>query len=135
MVKTVIDSAMDAHLNEIANFGDRMTICRLAPIDYNEANQSITQATSGKSLGQQTLTLSNGLGTYSFQTGDTSGRKAQVVEQTSITLSETANANHLALLSTVRSALLLVTTITSQAVTAGNTATVQTFDLEVRDPT
>ena len=61
------------------------------------------------------------------------GRPA--AEQASITVSLTANANHLAVVSDARSALMLVTEITSQAVTLGNTATVQAWDLEVRDPT
>jgi len=135
MTKFVVDSAMDAHLLEIANYGIAMQLCRLAPISYHEAVKTVTENSSGVALGKKTLTLSAGQGTYSLQNGDTSGRKCAVMSQSSITLSETANANHLALVSDARSALLLVTTVTSQAVTAGNTAATSMFDLEVRDPT
>lgn len=135
MTKTLIDSALDALLLEVANFGSQMHLCRLAPISYHEAVNSVTQNTSGVSMGQKTLTLSMGAGTYSAQNGDVSGRKVAVMSQTSITLSETGNVNHLAIVSVTRSALLLVTTVTSQAVTAGNTAATSMFDLEARDPT
>ena len=79
--------------------------------------------------------LSDGAGDWTIADGDTSGRKATLAEQATLTVSLGGNANHLAVVSDARSALLLVTEITSQAVTAGNTATIQTFDLEVRDPT
>jgi hypothetical protein len=96
---------------------------------------TVTQNQSGVALMQQTLTTSLGLGTYVSTAGLVSGRRLNVATQATITVSETANANHLAIVSTVRSALLLVTTVTSQAVTAGNQATVSSFNLEVRDPT
>jgi hypothetical protein len=135
MVKSVVTSAYEDHLMHIANFGNRLTVCRLAPINYHEAVTTVTQNQSGVALMQQTLTTSLGLGTYVSTAGLVSGRRLNVATQATITVSETANANHLAIVSTVRSALLLVTTVTSQAVTAGNQATVSSFNLEVRDPT
>ena len=134
MTKTIVTSAYEDHLLHIANFGIRMTLCRVAPINYAEAVLTVTQNTSGVALGEKTLTLSNNGATYNTTTGLTSGRRLNVAAQTSITLSETANANHLAIVSNTRSALLLVTTVTSQAVTAGNTAQTSAFNLEVRDP-
>lgn len=135
MTKTVVTSAYQDQLMHIANFGDRMTICRLAPLNYAEAVLTVTQNTSGVALMQSALTTSLGLGTYSSQVGLVSGRRVHVATQATMTVSETANANHLAIVSTVRSALLLVTTLTSQAVTAGNQATASSFNLEIRDPT
>ena len=134
MVKFVTDSADDAHLLEIANFGDRITFCSSDPPDYHAA-VTVADATSGAALGTAVLTLSDGAGDWDLADGDVSGRKLTLAEQASITVSLTANANHAAVVSDARSALLLVTEITSQAVTQGNTATIQTFDLEVRDPT
>ena len=134
MTKSIISSIQQIALMQLANNGDRMTLCRLAPLNYAEANQSVTQSTSGVSMGPKTLTKSLGLGTYSAQAGDTSGRKVSVMSQSSITFSETGNVNHVAILDTVNSALLLVTTVTSQAVTAGNTGITSMFDFEVRDP-
>ena len=133
-MKTVIDSAMDAHLLEIVNFGDAVTICNSAPPDYHAA-VTVASATSGSALLKKTLTLSDGAGSWAIADGDVSGRKATMSEQATIPVSETSNANHLAIVSDARSALLLVTTVTSQAVTQGNTATIQAFDIEVRDPT
>lgn len=135
MAKTIVTSAYEDHLMHIANFGIRATLCRLAPINYHEAVTTVTQNTSGVALGEKTLTLSLNAGTYITTVGLTSGRRLNVAAQTSITLSETANCNHLAIVSNTRSALLLVTTVTSQAVTAGNTAQTSAFNLEVRDPT
>jgi len=135
MTKTVVQTIQNSALFELANFGNKMHLCRLAPISYAEAVQTVTQNQSGVALGAVTLTLSFGAGTYSLQNGAVSGRRATVVSQSAITLSETANANHLAIVSDTRSALLLVTTVTSQAVTAVNQAATSMFDLEVRDPT
>jgi len=135
MTKTVITSAHEAHLLQIANFGEAMHVNRLAPTTYHEAVTSLTGNTSGTSLMRKTLTLSLGAGTYVTTVGLVSGRRLFTNTQASITVSETGNANHLAVVSDTRSALLLVTTITSQAVTAGNTAQVNAFNLEVRDPT
>ena len=135
MIKTVTDSANDAHLLEIANFGDAVHINRLAPTNYHEAVTTLSQNTSGTALLRNTLTLSDGAGDWTIGEGDTDGRKVNLAQQATITISETDNANHLSIVSDVRSALLLVTTVTSQAVTAANTATINTFDLEVRDPT
>ena len=134
MVKTVIDSAMDAHLLEIVNFGATLHVCTSAPPDYQGA-VLVAANNSGSSLLAHTLTLSDTGGDWTLANGDVSGRKATLAEQATITVSATGNANHLAIVSDTRSALLVVTEITSQALTAGNTATVQTFDLEVRDPT
>jgi len=135
MTKSVVTSAYEDGLRHIANFGQTMHLCRVAPLDYNQAVQTATQAQSGVALGKSTLTLSVNQGTYTTTTGLTSGRRLNITTQTTITLSETANANHLAIVSDTRSALLLVTTITSQAVTAGNTAATSSFNLEIRDPT
>lgn len=135
MAKSVISSAHEAHLLQIANFGDAMHVCRLAPISYHEAVLSSTQNTSGTALMRKALTLSLGAGTYITTVGQVSGRRLFVNTQASITVSESGNANHLAVVSDTRSALLLVTTITSQQVTGGNTAQVNAFNLEVRDPT
>ena len=134
MTKTAVDSIHDAALLELVNFGDRLTITVSAAVDYHSA-VTVADATSGAALGTIALTLSDGAGDWALSDGDVSGRKANLAQQTSITISLTANANHLAVVSDARSALLIVTSVTSQAVTLGNTATVNTFDLEVRDPT
>src|SRR5262245_23122863 len=110
MVKSVISSAYQDHLMHIANFGDRMTICNTPPLSYAQAVLTPTESQSGASLMRSALTTSLGLGTYSSQAGVVSGRRLTVMSQATLTVSETGNANHLALVSTVRSALLLATT-------------------------
>ena len=132
MTKSAVDSLSQAYLNELINLGDQMNVCYQAPTSYTEA---VVESGTGFSIGVKTLTLSEGQGTYTSADGDSSGRKVTVAQQTSITMSYDANANHIAIVSTANSALLIVTSLTSQAVVAGNSATVSAFDLEVRDPT
>jgi hypothetical protein len=68
--------------------------------------------------------------------GDVSGRKVRVNAQTGISVTNSGTAQHIALVkNTSTTALLYVTTTTSQALTAGNTVNTPVWDIEILDPT
>jgi len=64
--------------------------------------------------------------------GDTSGRKVTQAQKSAITIDSSGTATHVCLAS--GSALLYVTTCTSQVLTAGGTVTVPAWDIEIADP-
>lgn len=127
MTKFVLDAALDAYLAYIADLGDKLIICSTAPTTFTEANVTYN-------LGAVTLTEGGGNGDYTIGNGDTNGRKLTVAQQTGISVTASATATHIAIVDSVGSVLLVVTSLSSsQAVTSGNTATVNAFDLEVAD--
>lgn len=127
MARFANDAVMDAALDYIANNGGRMDICATQPTTY-------TEATSTKSLGSTTLTTGAGNGDYTKANGDTSGRKLTVAAQAGISIGTSGTADHLAI-TDGSATLIYVTTITSQAVTSGNTADTSAWDIEIADPT
>jgi len=130
MAKTVDDVVLDAALNHIKTTADKLVVCIGAPVSYAEAN---TNSPSGKRCGQRAITSANFTGPVN---GDVSGRKLTVDQQTGITVDVTGTADHVALVDDTASVLLAVTSLSaSQAVTAGNSMTVNAFDLEIADPT
>ncbi len=130
MAKTVDDVVLDAALNHIKTTADKLVVCIGAPVSYAEAN---TNSPSGKRCGQRAITSANFTGPVN---GDVSGRKLTVNQQTGITVDVTGTADHVALVDDTASVLLAVTSLSaSQAVTAGNSMTVNAFDLEIADPT
>lgn len=130
MAKTVDDAVLDTALNQIKTTADKLVVCIGAPVSYAEAN---TNSPSGKRCGQRAITSANFTGPVN---GDVSGRKLTVNQQTGITVDVTGTADHVALVDDTASVLLAVTSLSaSQAVTAGNSMTVNAFDLEIADPT
>lgn len=130
MTKTVDDVVLDAALNQIRTSADKLVVCIGAPANYTEAN---TNSPTGKRCGQRTITSANFTGPAN---GDVNGRKLTINQQTGITVDVSGTADHVALVDDTASVLLAVTALAaSQAVTAGNTMTVNAFDLEIADPT
>ncbi len=130
MAKTVDDGVLDAALNQIRTTADRLVVCIGAPLTYAEANAN---SPTGKRCGQRAITSANFTGPVN---GDVSGRKLTVNQQTGIPVDVSGTADHVALVDDTASVLLAVTSLSaSQAVTAGNTMTVNVFDLEIADPT
>lgn len=127
MARSVNDAVLDAALNHIADNGTRMDVCAGEPTTY-------TAATSTNSLANFTLTAGAGNGDYTLANGDTSGRKVTVSAQTGATINTSGTADHLAITDGT-STLLFVTTITSQAITAGGTVDTNAWDIEIADPT
>lgn len=127
MAKFLADSALDALLARL-DLCDKATICEGQPATYAAAT---TAPGTGNKLGEVAIDS----GDFTKANGDTSGRKSTFAQQTgvSIATSSATAADHLALVDDGGSELILVTTITAQPVTAGNTATINSFKLEVAD--
>lgn len=120
------DATLDGMLDYIADNCTRVTICSTQPTTYTEANATYA-------LADVTVTAGAGSGDFTIGNGDTSGRKLTLLQQTGVTVDASGTAQHIALLDVTGTALLAVTTCTSQSVTSGNTATINAFDLELRD--
>lgn len=127
MAKFARDQVMDNALSVIADNVNYLTVCTEQPGTIGSA---ITQASN--LLARHFLSA----GDYTIGDGDSSGRKITIAQQTSITVSATGNGNHVALVevSAGVTTLYYVTTATSQELTSGNTLTVNSFDIEIADP-
>lgn len=123
MGKSIHDDVLDAALSYLQDNGNEMNVCSQEPTTYTEAHSTYM-------LAQQAL----GAGDYTIANGDTSGRKVTVAEQADISVTNSGDATHVAIVDTVNSKLLLVTTCTTQTLTSGNTVTVPAFDDEIADP-
>lgn len=126
MGKLVPDARLDIFLAAIANECTRVTICSTQPTTYTEANATYA-------LADVTVTAGDGNGDFTIGNGDTNGRKLTLLQQTGVTVDTSGTAAHIALLDVAGTELLAVSTCTSQAVTAGNTATINAFDIEISD--
>ncbi len=127
MAKFLDDSALDALL-AVLETADQVVICAGQPVSYAEATTDLGSG-SGKALGEAAITS----GDWTKADGDTSGRKTTFAQQTGVTIDVTGTADHLAFVDDGGSTLLFVTTLTSQALTAGGTATINSFKVEVGD--
>lgn len=126
MAKLVPDARLDIFLAAIADECTRVTICSTQPTTYTEGNATYA-------LADITVTAGAGAGDFTIGNGDTNGRKLTLLQQTGVTVDTSGTAQHIALLDVAGTELLAVTTCTSQAVTAGNTATINAFDIEISD--
>ena len=121
MAKSVHNDVLDAMLDEIAT-ATIMTACSAEPTTRTEAVTTYALAD---------VTMAGG--DYTNADGDSSGRKVTVAQKTGVTIDTTGTATHVALCDGVD--LLYVTTCTSQALTALNTMTFNSWKVEVADPT
>ena len=124
MAKWQNDLMLDAALDYIKNNTTQLCVCSAQPTTYAEATATYK------------LALKTGLTSGSFTgpaNGDTSGRKVTINQQATIAVDSSGTATHVALCS--GTALLYITTVTSQGLTAGNTVTVPAWDIEIADAT
>jgi len=128
MAKFVADLAMDAMLDYLASNGSRITVNSSYSTSYAVMNE-----TTGNMLARSTAAISSG--DYTLDNGDADGRKITTPAQSDVTVAASGTANHVAILSTALSSVLLVTSCTTQSLTTGNTVTVPAFDDEIGDPT
>lgn len=124
MGKSVHDLVLDAALDYLSANGNKECVCSTEPTNY-------TEATATYMLAETTRTS----GDYTKANGDTSGRKTTVAAKNGVSVTNTGTAAHLAIVDTVNSRLLAVTTCTSQVLTAGNTVNIPAHDYEIGDPT
>ena len=117
------DTAFDSGLSYLDTNGTRIDICSQEPTTY-------TEATSTYTLGNKT-----GLNTGAPQDGATNGRRVIVPAITDGSVTGTATATHWAL--TDGASLLLATGAlsSSQAVTSGNTFTLDAISITFADAT
>jgi hypothetical protein len=125
MAKSINSIVLDQALNYLKNNGTRLCVCSAQPTTY-------TEAITTYKLAIKTISSTDFTGPAA---GDTSGRKITVNQQSGIPVDTSGTATHVAIADSVNSALLLVTTCTSQALTQGNTVTVPAFKDEIADPT
>lgn len=125
MAKAAHDDVMDGALLVIKNNVTRQVACSAQPTTFTEANSTYA-------LADVTMTSSD----FTIANGDTSGRKVTVAAKSGVLIDTSGTANHVALLDVVNSKLLLVTTCTSQALTANgsNTVNFPAWDDEIADP-
>lgn len=115
------DEVFDQGLDYADTNGTRIDICSQEPVSYAEATSTYT-------LGNKT-----GLNTGATQNGATDGRRVIVPAITDGSVTGTATATHWAL--TDGSAVLIATGAlsSSQAVTSGNTFTLDAISITIRD--
>jgi len=127
MGKLVPDAILDTMLEVIADGVDRIDICKDTPTDYSTATTAGTH-----SLGSVAVTAGAGNGDWTLGNGDTNGRKLTLAQQTGVSIGTSGTATHIAG-TDGSSVFYFATTCTSQAVTSGNTATINAFDIEISD--
>ncbi len=124
MAKFIIDAAMDAELDYIAG-------CTILFILSGEPS-SYSDAAATKDLATHVLTS----GDFSKANGDASGRKLTLAAQNGITVDHSGTATYWAIGISASSTLVAYGTLTSQALTAGNTVNFPATDVdEIADPT
>lgn len=132
MAKWINDSALDAALTYIcgATGGNARALvaCSAQPTTY-------VQAFTTYALADVAMTAGDGQGDFTIANGDSSGRKLTTLQQSNVTVDASGTATHVAIVDTVGSVLLAVTTCTSFALTIGSTVTFPAFDFEIGDPT
>jgi len=124
------DSMMDAALSWVKTNGVKMYVTT-ASID-SASTPSYTKITSTAAL-TAAISMSS-LASVSLADGDTSGRKLSVPQKASIAVTGSGTAARVCLVNSSGSVVTYVTTCTSQALASGNTITIPTWDIEVRDP-
>lgn len=133
MAKSVNDLVLDAALDKIA-LADLMTVCSAQPLTAAEA-MTDHDGTAGK---YKIADVAVAGGDFVKAAGDTSGRKTTVAQKADVPIDVSATATHIALVDTTpgvgAEVLLYVTTCTSQALSAGGTVTIPSWDIEIADP-
>ena len=119
----IYDEAFDSGIDNLDTLGTRIDICSSEPTTY-----ALATTDASVSLGNKT-----GLNTGVPEDGATDGRRVIVPAITDGTVTETATATHWAL--TDNTSILLATGLlsSSQAVTDGNTFTLDAISITIRD--
>ena len=121
---------MDAALSWIKTNGVKLVVTT-ASID-SASTPSYTKITTTAALTGLQVT---GLAGVAVGDGDTSGRKLPVPQLASVAVTASGTAARVALVNSSGNVVAYVTTCTSQVLTSGNTVTIPTWDIEIRDPT
>lgn len=106
----------------VASGATRMVATNGQPASFAAAN-------SGK-LAEAPLTSAD----FSFAAGDLSGRKVTVAAKSGLAVVAAGTADHVALLDVAGARLLYVTTCPSQALVAGGTVSIASWNIEIGAP-
>jgi len=126
MGKSVNDLVLDASHDYMITNGDKQVACSAEPTTYAEANATYMLAN---------VALVGGDYTKAAGAGTPAGRKCTVAAKSGVTISNSGTATHVAIIDTVNSALLRVTTCTSLALTAGQTVNFGSWAFDIDGPT
>src|SRR3972149_7057221 len=118
MAKLVDDTVLDGALNIIKNNATQVSVCSTQPTTYTQAITTYMLAI------KSTLTGTD----FTVANGDTNGRKVTMGQQSAISVTNSGDAQHVALCG-VASTLYYVTTCTLQTLTAGNTVTIPAWKI------
>lgn len=131
MSKSVSSTVLDTALNYLKNNGDDLVLCDGQPTTLSHCSNNKGTG-DGKRLGHIAVDSSD----YTVGAGDGGGssRKAAVAAQDNIAVDVSGTFDHVAIID-AGTALLLVTTVTGQSVTAGNAVDLATWDYEISSPT
>ena len=121
MSKAAATTVLDALLDKVAT-GTIMSVCTTQPTTRTEAVTTYALAT---------VTMAGG--DYTKAAGTPNGRKVTMASKSSVAVTASGTALHVAICD--GSNLLYVTTVTSQALTSGNTVTIPAWTITVADPT
>ena len=120
---TLNDRVFDNGLTVLDTEANRVDICSQEPTTY-------AAATSTYTLGNTTS-----ISISAPTDGDTSGRKVTLAAITGASVSGTGDATHYAISDTSNTRLLVTGSLSaSQAVTSGNTFSLNAVDIELNDP-
>jgi len=126
MAKFQADGIYDnGTLEELRRRTTRIVVCNAQPASYAAAI-----STTGNKLAEATGISST---EWTLTDGATSGRRAITPAKNGITIDASGTANHVALVGSTDSTLLLVTTATTLALTAGQQVNIPAFSIEERD--
>jgi hypothetical protein len=123
MAKAIHNDVYDAALDKIAT-STRITFTSAEPANY--------AGIAAVALIDVTTTAGDGNGDFTIADGDASGRKLTVAAQSGMAVDTSGTVTHACL--DDGTTLLAVTTVTSQAVTTGQTWDSPAFDIELADP-
>ena len=131
MGKSCHANVLDAALQYLEDNVDFISVCETEPTTYEQGH-------SNKGTGAGKVLASSATPTFTGPVagdGGASSRKTAVDEEATITVDITGDADHVALCFTGSTLLLYVTTCTQQSLTAANTVTIPTWDIEIGTPT
>lgn len=134
MAKTCHPDYLDLALNGLKSGSgstgpaNKYSICSAQPTTYTDA--TITYA-----LGLVTISSSDYTGPANGSSGGTQPRKLTVNARSGDTVASSGTVTYAALSDSANSKLLIVTTVTSQAVTSGNLYNTGSFAIEIGAPT
>lgn len=131
VTKYANDLIMDAALNYIKTNAVKMYVTTAAISSASVV--SYTKITSTAALTGAISTAA--IASVALGAGDTSGKKLAIPEFASVAVVASGAAARVCLVNSSGSVVVYTTTCTSQSVVSGNTITIPTWDIEIRDAT